>query len=70
MLPFLQKKEASTADKPKRELLGQNKKESTASLEIAMKELFAATDNEGRAKAFKAAFELLESKPHKEASHG
>lgn len=70
MLPFLQKKEASTAAEPKRELRKQDKPESSNALELAMKDLFAATDNKGRAKAFKAAFLALESKPHKEASNG
>lgn len=71
MLPFLKKNDASASlpvesvnrgDRP------ENKREVSASLEIAMKELFQAQDDRSRALAFKAAFELLESVPHKEGS--
>lgn len=39
------------------------------SLEVAMKELFDAKSDKERAAAFRAAFELLETQPHEEASH-
>lgn len=67
MLPFLQKKNVPAQDSGtvlvKRP---ENKKDVSAALEVAMKELFLAQDNKARALAFKAAFELLESQPHKE----
>lgn len=72
MLPFLkQKMEGSVsmpADSIKREP-DEGKEESLDSLEIAMKELFEAKSDKERAAAFRAAFELLESQPHKEGEH-
>ena len=72
MLPFLKNKmEGSVsmpADSIKREP-DEGKEESLDSLEIAMKELFEAKSDKERAAAFRAAFELLESQPHKEGEH-
>jgi hypothetical protein len=72
MLPFLAKKQIpqdsdaaviNSADRPDR------KRDVSAALELAMKELFTAQDDRSRALAFKAAFELLEMQPHSEAPH-
>lgn len=71
MLPFLQKKEGSVSPEPPQVLTRpENKRDVSAALEVAMKELFSARDDKSRALAFKAAFELLEASPHKEADHG
>lgn len=70
MLPFLKKQEGSVSEPVKTLVRPDTKREVSASLEIAMKELFQAQDDKARALAFKAAFELLEMAPHKEVSHG
>lgn len=69
MLPFLEKKTGSVSEEPKVLQRPENKREVSASLELAMKELFSAQDDKSRALAFKAAFELLEASPHKEGPH-
>ncbi len=72
MLPFLKKREASASANPDPTLVRrvQDETEVSAPLEIVMKELFQAQTDKERALAFKAAFEILEMKPHNEASHG
>ncbi len=71
MLPFLEKKIGSASNAPA-ELLRRpdEAKDVSASLEVAMKELFQAKDDKARALAFKSAFELLEASPHKENNNG
>lgn len=71
MLPFLEKKLGSPQDSTTALVRRpENKKDVSASLEVAMKELFQAQDNKARALAFKAAFELLERSPHNEEPNG
>jgi hypothetical protein len=72
MLPFLEKKTGSASNASESIKLSerpQNKRDVSAALEVAMKELFSAQDDKSRALAFKAAFELLEAAPHKEGPH-
>lgn len=68
MLPFLEKKQGAAVSDAGTELLRRpdGRKDVSAALEVAMKELFQAKDDKARALAFKAAFELLEASPHKE----
>jgi len=71
MLPFLEKKTGSISNDATELLRRPDSKESvSASLEVAMKELFQAKDDKARALAFKSAFELLEASPHKENNNG
>lgn len=70
MLPFLTKNEAQqgAASAPiKRE---SDTKQYPSALEVAVKEMFEATDDKSRAQAFRAAFQLLELQPHEESPHG
>lgn len=70
MLPFLQKKQSSADDGTEALVRRpEQKRDVSAALEVAMKELFQAPDDKSRALAFKAAFELLEASPHKEGPH-
>jgi hypothetical protein len=71
MLPFLKKQHESGVAGPVETVKREPDQESEPdSLEVAMQELFSAKSDKERAAAFRAAFDLLETQPHDEVSHG
>lgn len=72
MLPFLKNQQEASVSTSQDSIKRKPDEESEGidSLEVAMEELFNAKSNVDRAMAFRAAFELLEMKPHEEDNHG
>jgi len=77
MLPFLMPEKRKdtgmiVVDRRPDEEAAKDTPEDLTGIEVAMEEFCAAVDKKdfkGMAKAFKAAFEMLESMPHDEAPH-
>jgi len=69
MLPFLTKKEASVSAAPDTLKRASDNTDPLSALEIVVREMFNAKNDKDRARAFQAAFEILELQPHEEGPH-